>query len=152
MIDKWRLTERIKILAASHGLGIGLKPGDAVHAQGDKIAFTIEGQTQANFTLFDLASDGTVNLIYPLATAAVKDPLQIPLGQPYTVPLVVDAPYGADHLVAIASAEPLTDLHKILRELEYKASAGELEAALLKQLEGKVYQIGIHASYTAEKR
>ena len=152
VIDKWRLTERIKTLAASHGLGIALKPGDAVHAQGDKIAFTIEGQTQANFTLFDLASDGTVNLIYPLATAAVKDPLQIPLGQPYTVPLVVDAPYGADHLVAIASAEPLTELHKTLREIEYKASTRELEAALLKQLEGKVYQIGIHASYTAEKR
>ncbi len=152
VVDKWHLTERIKKLAESRSLGMTLQPGDAVHGAGDKISFAIEGHGQAYFTLFDLASDGTVNFIYPLATAGVRDPLEIPLGRPYTVPLVVDAPYGADHLVAIASAEPLSELHKTLKAIENKPSARDLEAVLLKQLDGRVYQIGIHGSYTAEKR
>ena len=152
VVDKWHLTELIKKLAAGRSLGMSLRPGDAVHAAGDKIGFAIEGHSQRFLTLFDLASDGTVNFLYPLATDKVKDPVEIPLGQPYGVPLVVDAPYGADHLVAIASAEPLADLHKTLKEIEGKPTARDLEAALLKQLDGRTYQIGIHGSYTAEKR
>ena len=150
--DKWHLTELIKKLAEGRSLGMALNPGDAVHVAGDKVSFAIDGHNKTFFTLFNVASDGTINLIYPLNTAEVKDPLEIPLGKPYLVPLVVAAPYGADHLVAIASGEALTDLHKALREVDDKPAARTLEAALLKQLEGRTYQIGIHIIYTAEKR
>ena len=152
VIDKWRLVEMIKSLAESRSIGVTLKPGDMVHNSGEKITFAIEGHNYKFLTLFDLASDGTTNFIYPLSTSEIKDPLEIPLGQPYTVPLVVEAPYGADHLVAIVSAEALTDLHKILKENDGKPSARSLETALRQQLDGRTYQIGIHASYTAEKR
>ncbi len=150
--DKWHLTELIKNMADGRSLGMSLQPGDAIHVPGDKISFSIEGHNKTFFTLFNIASDGTINFIYPLNTAEVKDPLEIPLGKPYLVPLVVDAPYGADHLVAIASGDPLTELHKALREIDGKPAARSFEPILLKQLEGRTYQIGIHGAYTAERR
>ncbi len=152
VIDKWHLTELIKTLAEKQSLGISLQPGDAIHTLGEKVMFSVEGQNQPYLTLFNLASDGTVNFIYPLATAEVKDPLNIPLGRPYDVPLVVAPPYGADHLVAIASAEPLVELHKTLTEIDNKPTARALETALRTQLNGRTYQIGIHGSYTAKQR
>ena len=149
VIDKWHLAEHLKALAEGRSLGMALQPGDSVHRIGDKVAFGIDGFKDTAFTLFDLASDGTVNLIYPLDTATMKDPPRIPAGHPYSVPLVVDTPFGADHLVAIASAEPLTELHTLLRGLDGKPAARDLEAALDRQLDGRTLQIGIHAAYTA---
>jgi hypothetical protein len=152
LVDKWRLVERIKRLAESRSLRMALKPDDKLHAAGAKITFVIDGHAQTYFTLFNLAADGTINFLYPLNTAEVKDPPQIPLGRPYTVPLEVEAPFGADHLVAIASADRLADLHKALQEFDGKAMADALEPVLLKQLEGQSYRIGIHGSYTAAAR
>lgn len=149
VVDNWQAVQRIKRLAESRSLQMALKPDDKRHTDGAKLTFVIEGHNQTYFTLFNLGSDGTVNFLYPLDTAEVKDPLQIPLGRAYTVPLVVEAPYGADHLVAIASAQPLTALHKTLQEFDGKPMANALVTVLLKDLEGQTYQIGVHGSYTA---
>jgi hypothetical protein len=62
----------------------------------------------------------------------------------------VAPPFGADHLVAILSAEPLTALHGLLAEADGKPSA-QLAARLGDALDGKNYQIGIYPSFTAEK-
>ena len=152
VVDKWRLAERIKHLAESRSLIMSLDPNDKLHSSGDKITFVIDGHDQTYFTLFNIAADGTINFLYPLNTADVKDPPQIPLGRAYSVPLVVDAPYGADHLVAIASAGPLSKLHKALEEFDGKPAAGRLESLLVEQLAGQNYRIGIHGSYTAATR
>ncbi len=152
VIDKWRLTERIKRLAETRSLQMMLKPDDKLHSDGAKITFLVDGHDQTYLTLFNLGADGTVNFLYPLNTVEVKDPLQIPLGRAYTVPLVVEAPYGADHLVAVASAQPLPGLHRALREFDGKPQAAALEPLLFKELASQTYRIGIHGSYTAANR
>jgi hypothetical protein len=150
VIDKTALVTAIKADSAAHPLLVSLSPDDKVHTKGAQVSFQISPGTYTNLTLFDLASDGTVQFLYPLNTKDHKDPLQIDGTRPYALPLTVAPPFGADHLVAILSAEPLTSLHGLLVEADGKPSA-QLAAKLGDVLDGKNYQIGIYPSFTAEK-
>jgi uncharacterized caspase-like protein len=150
VIDKSMLVEAIKTDNAAHPLIIKLSPDDKVHTTGTTLDFQIPAQTYANLTLFDLASDGTVQFLYPLNTADHRDDLAIESGKPYSLPLKVSPPFGADNLVAILSAEPLTALHAVLQDADGKP-ATQLGAKLSAALSGKSYQIGIYPSFTAEK-
>ena len=149
VVDKMALVAAIKVLAVQNNLTMGLAPDDKVHHAGAQIAFTIEGHSQTYLTLFNLASDGTVNFLYPQDDGKNKDPLQIPAQRQYRLDLKAQAPFGADHLVAITSGEPLTELHKQLLALDNTPSAAKLTDVLSKSLTGKTYQIGVHPSFTA---
>src|SRR5262249_5731202 len=116
---------------------------------GTPLAFTVSGQKQKFFTLFDLASDGTVNFLYPLETSGGSDPAEIPLDKPYRLDLTVQPPFGADHLVAIASDRKLTGLHQALASFEGKPAAAELGRVLGQAVTGSDFQIGIYPSFTA---
>ncbi|MEI8396757.1 MAG: caspase family protein [Rhodospirillaceae bacterium] len=153
VIDKWHLTEQIKQLAQARSLHMALQPDDKRHTEGAKLTFLVDGHDQTYLTVFNLGADGTINFLYPLNNAEVKDPLQIPIGRTYTVPLVVEPPFGADHLVAIVSDQSLDRLHRTLQLFDGKTQAAALEPALLKELESmKSYRIGIHGSYTGATR
>ncbi|MEO5334373.1 MAG: caspase family protein [Magnetococcus sp. YQC-5] len=151
VIDKWRAVEAIKKISEGHSLSISLKPHDGVHPLGSKMTYTIEGHDKTFFTLFNLASDGTVNFLYPLNDGKIKDPLEIPLGKPYTLNMKAEPPLGADHVVAIASAAPLTGLHQALKQIDGKPEAEATLGLLYTHLSGQVYKMGIHGSYTGEK-
>ncbi|MBF0152132.1 MAG: caspase family protein [Magnetococcales bacterium] len=151
-VDKYGATEEIKRLITHNTLKMSLLPDDKLHRAGEKITFKIEGFDKTFFTLFNLASDGSVNFLYPLANAQTKDPLEIPLGKPYLLNLNVDPPFGADHIVAIASPTPLTALHQALRQMDGQKLASKIPDLLRKNLTGTGWQMGIHGLYTGDKQ
>ncbi|MCX7098664.1 MAG: caspase family protein [Methylococcales bacterium] len=145
VINKFRLVEQIKLLSDG-SLAVKLLPTDKLHAKGEAVTFEVGRLKYPYFTLINLAVDGTVNFLYPIA----NDPLTVSVDSPYKLAdLEVSAPFGADHFVAIASDKPLSTLHETLKKLNNAPnSVEELRKTLDATLKDTKYQIGIHPSFT----
>lgn len=148
VIDKWALVERLEGVAERRSLSLALKPDDRAYRKGDTFTLTIGGHSRTYFTLFNLGYDGTVNFLYPQNNAQFRDPLEITPGKPYDLTLKVDPPFGADHFVAIASAAPLTDLHRELAAIDGQAASAKIGDLLARHLPGKNVEIGWHGVFT----
>ncbi|CAK0781992.1 hypothetical protein CCP3SC15_90030 [Gammaproteobacteria bacterium] len=151
VVDKWRVVEEIRQRALQDAFAITLTPSDGLYHQDDKVTLSVSSQRQPYFTLFNIGSDGTVNFLYPLTGGQYNDPLEIPIGRSYQLELTVQSPFGADHFIAIASKEPLRELHRDLAALDGKQAAYELSGLLKRDTEGKLWEVGLHGVYTAPK-
>ncbi|CAK0774147.1 metacaspase-1 [uncultured Gammaproteobacteria bacterium] len=148
VIDKWRLLKALEADAERRSLTVKLDPGDRRYRENEQVSFQVGGNRDPYFTLINLASDGTLNFLYPLNDGKIKDAPTIPLGGPYTLKLQVTPPFGADHFIAIASAQPLEALHRALREIDGKQEPSKVGALLSQHLTGQTYQLGVHGVYS----
>ncbi|CAO3418679.1 caspase family protein [Azospirillum doebereinerae] len=149
VVDKWSLIGRLKTAAERRSLALAVSPGDQSYRQGETVSLDIRGNESTYFTLINLAADGTVNMLYPLADR--KDPAQIARGGPYRLALTVEPPFGADHFVAIATPKPMTALQKDLTALDGRPAAAQVAALLTKHLTGQTVEFGIHGVYSAAR-
>ncbi|MBY6263171.1 DUF4384 domain-containing protein [Azospirillum sp. 412522] len=146
VVDKWSLVLRVKAAAQERSLSLAVEPGDRDYRQGETVSLDIGGNSGTYFTLINLAADGTVNYLYPLADR--KDPPQIPRGGPYRLALTVEPPFGADHFIAIASPKPMAALQRDLAALDGKPAAAEVATLLNRHLAGQPVEFGIHGVYS----
>jgi hypothetical protein len=149
VIDKWALVLRVKAAAQDRSLTLAVEPGDRDYRKGETVSLDIGGNSGTYFTLINLAADGTVNYLYPLADR--KDPPQIPRGGPYRLALTVEPPFGADHFLAIASPKPMAALQRDLAALDGKPAAAEVAALLNRHLAGQPVEFGIHGVYSTAR-
>ena len=152
VIDKISALRTLKAMAVEHGWAIDLFPGDGVHFNGERVAFSVRTHANPYLTVFNLASDGTVNFLYPRQDGRRRDPLELPMGQSFALDLQVQPPFGADHLVAIASKVPLLDLHRRLKAWDGQFVTGSIAGDIQRMLEGATYEMGIHPTMTAPRR
>lgn len=106
-ISKWRAVAGLARWAPRRALSVSLPQGDGLHKIGDQVSFRIDppevGPTAGHLTLFNLASGGEVQYLYPGPKTA-KEGRDIMLrGRDARVlgPSKVSAPTGADHLIAV---------------------------------------------------
>jgi hypothetical protein len=166
VVDKWLLVEHLKRLGERRTLRMRLlssdpeprgapsagpasRSDDRRYEAGEVFTVAVDGASLPYLTVFNLASNGRVDFLYPLAR--FNDPLTQPDGRWKIGDIEARDPFGADHIVAIASDRPPKSLHSMLVRLD-----GQMAAALLaKTLEGKLanirYEIGIGGIYTAPK-
>ncbi|MBP2306792.1 DUF4384 domain-containing protein [Azospirillum melinis] len=149
VIDKWALVLRVKAAAQDRSLALAVEPGDRDYRKGETVSLDIGGNSGTYFTLINLAADGTVNYLYPLADR--KDPPQIPRGGPYRLALTVEPPFGADHFLAIASPKPMAALQRDLAALDGKPAAAEVATLLNRHLAGQPVEFGIHGVYSTAR-
>ncbi|KAA0594083.1 DUF4384 domain-containing protein [Azospirillum lipoferum] len=149
VIDKWSLVGRVKAAAQDRSLSLAVEPGDRDYHKGETVSLDIGGNSGTYFTLINLAADGTVNYLYPLADR--KDPPQIPRGGPYRLALTVEPPFGADHFIAIASPKPMAALQRDLAALDGKPAAAEVASLLNRHLAGQPVEFGIHGVYSTAR-
>ena len=151
IIGKWNLLATVRALSERSNLRLQLHPGDGVHAEGTPLRFTMDRHEYRFLTLFNLASDGTVNFIFPNNADSIVDKqssLEIRTDQRYQLKLEATEPFGADHLVTVVSDVPLLKLHEILRFADGKLAAPLLRTALLTSVKDINYQIGVLGFYT----
>ncbi len=147
VVDKWSLVERLKVIAERYALVMTLKPDDSLHAEGKELTLTVSGSLSPYLTVFNLAADGRINFLYPIA--ALGDSLKWPQIGSYDLDLIVEPPFGADHIVAIATEQPLTSLHGKLHQLDGKSHPLELAQTLHEILASqRRVEIGVHTIYT----
>jgi uncharacterized caspase-like protein len=146
VVDKWRVVTELKRLAIGRPLGMSLQPNDARQPSGRRIAFLSEPPGLAYLTTFNLAADGTIEFLYPQPER--RDPREWPSNNPYRLNLMVTSPFGAEHLVVVASARPLDAFHQRLR----RSRVADVPKLLTEALAGIEHAIGIQGLYTFDVR
>jgi hypothetical protein len=157
LAERQVLIETLRAEATRSGLETRIEPGgqgrageapvsgDDVHAQGQRLRVLIEGFAHSNLIVFNLAGDGTVQLLYPLARFG--DSLTI-AARHYELPVQVKAPFGSDHVVAIASERPLAALLARLVALDGKPEPARLLEVIRTEFASGRRQLGIQGIFT----
>jgi hypothetical protein len=156
VMDKWQVVLTLRPLVSELAMRLKVAPlgSEELYGEGAPIAITMArtrlGGGARYATVFNLASDGTVQLIYPL-TADGDGKLDDTMRQSLLETIVVP-PFGVDHLVAIATPEVPHGLHAALRNADGKRAAGGLAVlvrAELKRGRGKA-SLSISEIYTGQ--
>lgn len=119
---------------------------DAVHIRGTQLRVVVHAMRHPYVAVINLTGTGLVQRLYPLG----RDPVTVVIGRPFVLPpLLVGAPFGSDHVIALAAPRPLDGL---MAELGRPKTAGDPRAALAAiealALE-KDLQVGVQGLYTA---
>jgi hypothetical protein len=117
-IDRTAAVRALKQAAAQAPQSIRVIPGDAVHRSDNRVAVEIGNLAGRALILFNIAGDGTVQLLYPLNA----DP-RVVRGNLHQLPVRVRGPFGADLVVAVTSAQPMPMLEQALKPLDQRRSA-----------------------------
>ena len=145
VIDKWRGMERLKFERLGDKLTMRVLPNDDIHRQGEEMAFEIDDIRLPYLVFFSLSGDGTLNFHYPLP----DDPETLPPGQPVKVAFKVTPPFGADHIIAVASDQSLGELTALLRSLDGKPAPRPAVEAVIAAIRQGRRQLGLQGLYTA---
>ncbi len=145
LIDKWSGLEKLKFERLGDRLTMRVLPNDGTHRQGQEMAFEIDDIRLPYLVFFSLSGDGTLNFHYPLP----DDPDTVPTGRPVKISFKVTPPYGADHIIAVASDQSLGELAALLRSLDGKPAPRPAVEAVIAVLRQGSRQLGIQGLYTA---
>ncbi|WP_028584785.1 caspase family protein [Desulfogranum mediterraneum] len=149
VVDKFRLMHLGKQMSERGGLLLRFAGGGKRYAEMEQTTFTLQGRRFNHVTLFALGPDGRAELLYPLRETEPVDPLSLPIMASFSVDLEVSPPFGAEHLVALATKQPLPALHRLLAG--GRAGYAELREFMQAiQRKGDV-QAGIVGLYSAKK-
>lgn len=152
VVQKIRVADGLAHHAMRGRLSIAITRGDGrsapVYFSPDEITITVRDLPGPNLVVFNLESEGRLRLLYPLAQDA-------PIAWPSTGVDVfrtrVAPVFGGDHLVAVASARPLSTLAAQLRALDRQTmseAAFEFVTAALRSDLGA--EVAVAALFTAD--
>ena len=102
-------------------------PHDGLHQWGSVIEVEIDGMQHPYLILVALSGNGTVHHLYPLPA----DPDRVATDRPYRLKLRVTPPFGADHVVAVSTANPMNGLNAELARLDGQRAAEAVAELLL---------------------
>ena len=113
--DKTRLVQALTGLALPP-LNVSFAGGDRSYGMGEHLEILVNRRQTPHLTLFNLGSDGTISFLYPVAS--LGDPLITKPGDKVRLPVRIEPPFGADHVVAIEGMTEATILHAGLARLD----------------------------------
>jgi hypothetical protein len=130
VIDRTAAVMAIAKLSEGRPQRITLLPDDKHHHRGDRITFRTEDVQDKSLVLFNIASDGTIQFLFP----GRNDKVPID-GADFQLPdIYVRPPFGADHVVAIVSARRLVGLEDAIKAFDNVRAAGRIPALLRKHV------------------
>jgi uncharacterized caspase-like protein len=110
VIDRIAAINGFKRLAAKSPQTVKVLPGDKVYSRDSRIEVQVTGVAQRALLLFNIAGDGTVQTLYPIGS---DQPIVTTPDFKFSV--VVREPFGVDQVVAVTSAQRLSDLEQVLK-------------------------------------
>lgn len=146
IVERGQVVAELKRRALEQPLGMSLGPNDGRHRSGAKVTFRSDPPRYAYLTAFNLTADGIVQFLFP--RAEFGDAPEWPPRVGYRIDLEVTRPFGAEHLVLIASDRPLHAFHRALRS----ARAADVPGLLSDAVKSVDYQMGIQGLYTFDGR
>ncbi|HEX2528858.1 MAG TPA: caspase family protein [Geminicoccus sp.] len=148
VIDKHLALRMLKLSVQAQPLKTQVLPDDGTHLAGSRVGLSIDGIGQPFLTLVNLANNGTVQFLFPVDA----DPDVVQVGRPFELgPIDVVAPFGADHLVALATPDAPEELRARLRSLDQQPAALEAGRAIMENIGRQHAQIGILGIFTAAR-
>ena len=141
VVDKFVLLDFLKALAAQNPGKVNLTPVKDIYAAGDRIRFDAPASAYGNMLVFNLANTGEVQLLDVQAAGTNSHTFKL-------TDLEIVKPFGADHLVVIATNEPVDAIGAVLAKRD--VTPATLLQALTTRLDGKEASIAIQPLYTRE--
>lgn len=150
IVDKWRTLPALRALGeCRQPLLLSILEGDGLHRAAQRVTLSVAPRQEPYLTLINLPANGEIQYLFPLDRFG-DNPRTDPK-QPYEMNFVVQAPFGGDHLIALASREQPVVLQQQLARPNGQRAAPELFAllhTLLEPVAGQ-HELGILSFYTA---
>ncbi|MDT3381745.1 caspase family protein [Labrys neptuniae] len=147
IVAKWRAISFLQAMAGGSIQPFEVAGGSRTFNRGEKLTVGLAASNHRFMTLFNLPPNGKVEFLYPTSQAERDEDWS---GKPFTLPLQVrDPPFGAEHLVAILSDQPLDQLHTALQKLSSPQAAQDLPDTLKNALSGQSVTVGIANVFTS---
>jgi hypothetical protein len=119
--DRDAAVRELKQIATKATQVVKIGPDDSLHRNESLVQIELSEVAGRALILFNIAGDGTVQMLYPIGS----DPAAIPTAD-FRFPLRVREPFGADKIVAITSAQRMTELEQVLLQLNRRRSAAQM--------------------------
>lgn len=129
VVDRMAAVRGVKKLATQAPLTVRLSPDAKMHTRGQHVRVSVDDVGGRAFYVFNLAGDGTVQVLYPVGS----DPSMFDK-QSFQMEFAVREPFGSDQLVAVSAPQRLTEFDAALRRLNGRRSSVLAFKALLKDL------------------
>lgn len=113
VIERTAAVRLLKLRAARTPQSIRVIPDDKLHHKGARVEIEVGGLAGKSLVLFNIAGDGTVQMIYPIGSDA-----PIRSDAIYRLQLLVREPLGADQIVAVTASRRLAELETAIRQLD----------------------------------
>ncbi len=139
VVDKFVVLEFLKAMASQNPGQVSLKPVKDIYAAGDRISFDAPGSAYKNMVVFNLANTGDVQLLDVQVEGTNSQAFKLQQ-------LEVVKPFGADHLIVIATNEPVDAIAAALAKPG--VTAATLLQLLPQRLDGSDTSIAIQPLYT----
>jgi len=143
IVDRSAAILGIKGLASKTPQVIKVLPNDKLHRNSEKIFVDIPNVAKRALILFNIAGDGTVQLLYPIAGDA---PVQS--NSNYRLPVVATRPFGADQIGVVTSEQRMVALEQALQQLNRRRSALQV-MRMVERYAPKDARIGTVGLFTA---
>jgi Caspase domain len=147
IVAKWRAIAFLQALAGGSIQPFEVAGGSRTFKRGETLTVGLGASNHRFMTLFNLPPNGEVEFLYPTSQAEHDEDWS---NKPFALPLQVrDPPFGAEHLIAILSDQPLDQLHTALKGLSSPEAATDLPDTLKNALNGQAVTVGIANIFTS---
>ncbi|MDQ0392355.1 caspase family protein [Labrys monachus] len=147
VVAKWRAIAFLQAYAGGAIQPFEVAGGSRTFLRGERLTVGLGASSHRFMTLFNLPPDGKVEFLYPASPAEHDEDWK---GRAFSLPLQVrDPPFGAEHLVALLSDQPLDELQTALQGLSRPDAATVLPDTLKNALSGKTVTVGIADIFTS---
>jgi hypothetical protein len=174
-VDRRRALDRLIAMSAEAGLevrillaGVETPASDATHKPGTRFNISLDGVADgAHFVVLNLTGNGKVQMLKPTPYLRMEDYPSRPSfdGPDFKTGVRVrgagarilltggfvtdDGPFGAEHVVAVAGALPLSRLMPVLAKAHNRLAVPDVMAGLASEAEVQPLQVGFRGIYTA---
>jgi hypothetical protein len=146
VLSKWSALAFIKERTGDDPVGLSVASGNQRYKRGEEVRLAMTGERFPYLTLFNLPPDGRVEFFWPENQKEVDTDWR---GRDFSQDFRVDRPpFGAEHMVAILTAQPALALHEALKSMPTAEKAGGLAATLRAILGNTPFQAGVVGIYT----
>ncbi len=143
IIDRAAAIRELKRIAVKVPQSLRVIPNDGLYRRDSLVQLEVSDVAERALILFNIAGDGTVQLLYPLAsnTPVLHEP-------EFRFPVRARVPLGSDQLVAVTSQRRMPELEQAVRRLDRQRSALQM-VRMLRQYAPNDARIGSAGVFTA---
>ncbi|MES5484551.1 caspase family protein [Bradyrhizobium sp. INPA03-11B] len=142
IVDRTRALSALQKLAEARPQTIVLQPNNAVHRNGESVAFEADGVRGRFVVVLNISGNGTVQMLFP----RVGENAAFPKGT-WRLPLTVSEPFGGDTVVAFVSEQPSPTLLDALYHLDGKKNPARVVELLEQEIKrapgAKIGMVGL---------
>ncbi len=143
VVDRTAAVRAVKQIAARSVQAIRLVPDSSVHRRGSRVEIEVDGLAGRSLLLFNIAGDGTVQLLYPTG----NDPKVMETSF-LRLPIEVREPFGSDQVVAVTASQRQPELEQVLARASDRRASAQLVSRLARASDAGL-RIGSVGVFTA---